>query len=228
MNHNDYIFSAGGREFRFLRRFEEMYKSCEDPHGQSNELQRVDYQLVSAVLNRVILSVKRDMKPVRVLDVGCGLGYFTSHIQKVFPDTDVSGCDISLTAIEKARVHAPQCQFFPIDLKVHTSLPNRLYNIIVALDVVCYFTEHEILDVVRNLYQLLEAGGFLLVGYHLSNQMKFGRYIQSLDDAKGLFEANRFTFRLTWDVINCLDTTYAGDYVGRHIYFLAQKGSGIS
>lgn len=227
MNHNDYIFSTAGGNFTFLRHFEEMYKNCDDPHGQSKELQRVDYQLVLAVLKKVILSFASDVEPLRILDVGCGLGYFTSHVKQLFPNADVSGCDISTTAIEKAASFEPQCSFVPMDLKVRSSLPNRAYNILVALDVLYYFTEKEIVDVVQNLYQLLEAGGFLLVGYHLPKEMKFGRYIRSLDDAKALFEEVGFTFRLTFDVVNCLDKTYAGNYVGRHIYFLAQKGSGI-
>lgn len=225
MNHNDYLFSTAGQQFTFLRRFEDMYRNCEDPHGQSKELQRIDYQIVLAVLDRAILSLGGETKRVRVLDVGCGLGYFTSHIQKAFPTADVSGCDISTTAIEKAKAHAPQCSFFPVDLKARASLPNRSYDVLVSLHVLCYFTDEEIRDVVQNLHRLLEAGGFVLIGHHLPEKMNFGRFMQNLDDARTLFESNGFALRFALDITNHLDMTYAGDAVGRNIYFLAQKAT---
>ena len=222
MNYNDYIFSTVGGQFTLLRQFEAMYKNCVDPHGQSQELRRVDYQLVAAVLHRALVSFKAEQRPVRILDVGCGLGYFTSHIKERFPDADVFGCDISSTAIEKAAARVPQCNFFPLDLKLSTS-HSSAYDILIALDVLYYFTEVEIFEVIHNLHRLLENTGFLVVGYHLPDQMKFGRYIRSFDDAKALFEPAGFRFRLTWDVVNNLDENYAGNPVGRHIYFLAQK-----
>ena len=221
--HNDYIFSNDGGRFRFLRRFDEMYQNCEDPHGQSKELQRTDYHLVATMLSRVMCSLQDSAKPARILDVGCGLGFFTSHIKKLFSAADVSGCDISETAVAKAMARVPQCKFFTADIKDGASLPRCTYDVLVALDVLYYFTDEEITNVLHNLHRLLENGGFLLVGYHLPKEMNFGRYIQSLEDARVLLESKGFSFRLTLDVINDLDKTYVGDPVGRHIYFLAQR-----
>lgn len=223
MNHNDYLFSIAGRQCTFLRRFEEMYRNCADPHGQSKELERIDYQIVAAVLDRALVSLGGEDQRARVLDVGCGLGYFTSQMHTLFPNAAVSGCDISTTAIEKARARAPQCDFFTLDLKERGSLPDRRYDVLVALHVLCYFTEDEIGEVVRNLHRLLEAGGFALVGHHLPRQMSFARYMQNLEDARALFEANGFALRFSLDITNQLDTTYAGDDVGRNLYFLAQR-----
>ena len=103
------------------------------------------------------------------------------------------------------------------------ALPATEYDVLVALDVLYYFTDSEIVEVTRNLHRLLASGGYLLVGYHLPRDMKFGRYINSLTDARSLLEPQGFEFRLTWDVSNDLDLTYAGEPIGRHIYFLAQK-----
>ena len=57
----------------------------------------------------------------------------------------------------------------------------------------------------------------------LRNAAKEVMEIAEKRDAKALFESNGFSFRLTFDVINDLDTNYSGDHVGRHIYFLAQR-----
>jgi SAM-dependent methyltransferase len=223
MNHNDYLFSIGERDFRFLRRFDDMYRNCEDPHGQSQELRRIDYQIVLAVLERALGAYGAASGRTRVLDVGCGLGYFTSRVQQLFPETQVSGCDISPTALEKARERAPQCDFFVMDLKERATLPPQRYDVLLAMHVLCYFTAEEIGEVLGNLNRLMSAGGFVLVGHHLPKQMNFARYLQSLDDARALFGAAGFTVRFSLDMSNELDSTYAGDAVGRNLYFLAQK-----
>jgi SAM-dependent methyltransferase len=225
VNHNDYIFSNADGQFSFLRRFEEMYRNCDDPHGQSKELERTDYQLVSVVLGNLLRIRKKNSRVVRVLDVGCGLGYFTSHINRLCPDGKVSGCDISATAIAKARLNAPECDFFSANLQDRDSLPQATFDLLVALDVLYYFTEHEILSVVKNLRDLLDPAGHILVGYHLPSTMIFGRFITCLDDAKRLFESNGFIINFSMDVENHLDTTYSGDPVGRHLYFLAKRKS---
>lgn len=222
MNHNDYLFSISDKGCEFLRHFEDMYRNCEDPHGQSKELQRIDYQIVTAILERAVSTTNNGVG-VRMLDVGCGLGYFTGHIQRLFPEAEVSGCDISATAVEKAKAHAPQCAFFTCDLKVRTSLPDRTYHVLTALHVLCYFTDDEIHDVLRNLLKLTTPGGFVLVGHHLPKQMSFARFMKNLAEARTLFEASGFGMRLELDIDNRLDVTYSGDPVGRNIFLLAQR-----
>lgn len=223
MNHNDYIFSTVG-EFEFPRQFEDMYKNCVDPHGQSKELQRIDYQIVLAVLDRAIRALGVDRRG-HVLDVGCGLGYFTSQMQAQFVSAEVSGCDISTTAIQKAVTYAPHCRFYPVDLKARATLPDLRYDILVALHVLAYFTEEEITGVISNLRQLLDVGGLILVGHHLPKPMNFGRYMQSIDDARALFKANGFTVRFALDIDDQLDADNTGSPLGHNIYFLAQKVS---
>ena len=223
VKHNEYIFSNTDGRFTFLRQFDDMYRNCDDPHGQSAELSRTDYQIVTTLLARTLSEVRRGPGPVRILDAGCGLGYFTAHIKQLFPEAAVFGCDISATAVERARARSAACEFFTADLKDSVTLTQSPFDVLVALDVLYYFTNDEIAEVVRNLHRLVIDEGFLLVGYHLPATMSFGRYIQSLADASRLFEPNGFKFRLTLDLTNSIDSTYAGEPVGRHIYFLAQK-----
>lgn len=222
MNHNQFIFTHHDGRITLLRKFEEMYRQCPDPHGQSEEMARLDYQLILTVVRRALMA-KGPTSPVRVLDVGCGLGYFTAQLKCEFPAAQVAGCDISPTAVATAAKNAPGCDFFEFDLKRPVSSPAGPYDLLVALDVLYYFTEEEIPRVLANVSGLLASQGMVLVGYHLPKVMNFGRYIQNLEDARGLFARHGFTFCFTWEVNNDLDVTYAGDPVGRHIYFLARR-----
>ena len=224
--HNDYLFDIRGDQFSWLRRFDDMYRNCEDPHGQSKELSRLDYQFVASVIARAIDLVSRDSEDVSMLDLGCGLGFFTAHAQAIFPAVSVSGCDISASAVEKAASQFPTCEFFQLDINNESALPNDAYSIITALHVICYFTDEEISGILRNIRTMLAPGGFVLVGHHIVENMRFGRFIQNIDDAYSLFEANGYKVLLTFDMINDLDLTYANEPVGRNIYFLAQRTSG--
>ena len=222
MTHNDYIFSIKDGKFHFIRHFDDMYRNCVDPHGQSRELDRLDYQFVSLLVNRCVEIIRTNGREPRILDVGCGHGRFTFHMRQNFPIADVSGCDISPAALAKARDYARGCAFFEMDLKAPPS-SNEPYDLLVALHVLYYFTDQEIRDVLHNLYTLLVPGGFLLVGYHLPQKMNFGRYIRNLIDARSLFEAHGFTMRFEMDVTDVLDMTYANEPVGRSLYFLVQR-----
>lgn len=222
MNHNQYIFSQQDGKFTLHRQFEEMYRHCSNPHGQAEEMARLDYQLALSVAGRS-MSMINSSGPVRVLDVGCGLGIFTARLKMEFPAAHIAGCDVSPTAIAKAGARTPACEFFELDLKQPIPPARIPYDLIVALDVLYYFTEEEVPTVMSNLSALLREHGMILVGYHLPKVMNFGRYIQGLDDARQLFAKYGFAFSFSWDVNNQLDVTYAGEPVGRHIYFLARK-----
>lgn len=50
-----------------------------------------------------------------VLDFGCGSGALTDVIKRALPGWKVYGTDISSVAVEKARQHNPDCNFFVTD-----------------------------------------------------------------------------------------------------------------
>jgi trans-aconitate methyltransferase len=149
--HNDYLFQIENDEFLFLRQFDEMYHNCQDPHGQSKVLTRLDYQFVGQLTRRLaeLLYQGESTHRLKILDIGCGLGTFTRYLQELFADAEVSGCDISDTALQKARISTPDCDFFTLDLKVCPS-GERTFDLLIALHVLCYFTEDEIRNVIRH------------------------------------------------------------------------------
>jgi SAM-dependent methyltransferase len=69
-----------------------LYADRERP-GWEDELRRLEHTI-------------RDLPPVRTLDVACGTGFLTSHLQG-----DVVGLDASERMLEVARRQAPQARF---------------------------------------------------------------------------------------------------------------------
>lgn len=226
--HNDFLFRKNGKDIALIRDFEGMYTHCEDPHGQSQAVDNLSYELVLATLNRAVSMVAKNTRyPAAIIDIGCGLGYFTARIKQRFPDLRVCGVDISRTAINRARLIAPDCVFRRIDLKaLGTELEDlKRFDIAVTLDTLYYFEPHEIDGVMFNVNNLLSENGYLLVGYHLPEDMRFGLYIRSLDDARRLLAKHAMDIVYSFDVQNHLDVNYDGSARGRHLYFLAKKSS---
>ncbi|MGH8611052.1 MAG: class I SAM-dependent methyltransferase [Gammaproteobacteria bacterium] len=226
--HNDFVFRQNGKEVALIRDFEGMYTHCEDPHGQSQAVDNLSYQLVLATLDRAVgMLTKGVQRPAAIIDIGCGLGYFTARIKQRFPGVRVCGVDISPTALKRARLIAPACVFYQLDLKVpRIEVENaKRFDIAVTLDTLYYFEPHEIDGVMFNINKLLAENGYLLVGYHLPEDMRFGLYIRSLDDAHRLLAKHAMDIVYSFDVQNHLDVSYDGSPRGRHLYFLAKKTS---
>lgn len=223
--HNDFIFKVEGNGVTLIRDFEGMYRNCEDPHGQSKVTDNLSYQLVSTTVERAARLLQRDTEGnLSIMDIGCGLGYFTAHMKAKFPGAYVCGVDISDAAVDRASKLSSDCVFMQADLKTPGFLQSEnRFDIIVALNCLYYFKEDEIHQVLANIRSLLVDDGFIVVGYHLPVSMKFGLYIRSLSDAKALFSAHGISIVYSFDVEDGLDMTYAGAPVGRHLYFLAKK-----
>ena len=224
--HNDYIFKRDGDEVVLIRDFEGMYRNCEDPHGQSMEMDNLSYHLVGTVLDRAVSILQRSTAaPLAIIDIGCGLGYFTAHLKHRFPFAHVCGVDISVAALQRAKCMAPACRFEHVDVKSPDLRVEggKRYHLAIAMDTLYYFKDDEIAGVMNNVRGLIADHGYLMVGYHLPQEMRFGRYIQSLEDAKRMISRHNFELVYSFDVHNMLDKSYDGQCLGRHLYFLARK-----
>lgn len=54
-------------------------------------------------------------EPETILDYGCGIGRNIKEFKKFFPDTNISGCDISAKSIELASKENPGAELFIIN-----------------------------------------------------------------------------------------------------------------
>lgn len=100
MDYHDYVIKDG----KFIGNFEEMYKNCENPWKQKNILGSYSKLCSVTSLYRI--------QPKKVLEVGCGLGFFANFLKRMLPGTEIIGMDISQSAVDKARGQFPDMTFF--------------------------------------------------------------------------------------------------------------------
>ena len=167
--YHDYVIKNG----KFIGKFEEMYKNCEDPWHQLKALTHA---------NEIVLWEISKGKFENVLDVGCGLGKFTSLIHKNVR-CKVTGIDVSPTAIMRAKKSYPKINFRVFDVK-HDRLQTELYDLIIASELFWYVLEK--LDfVISNLVNALQVNGTFIIiqQFYLEGTQKYGRnLISSLFD----------------------------------------------
>lgn len=100
--YQDYVIKDGV----FIGEFDEMYKDFEDPWYQSKESLATDKSAVIHLMHKYGIK--------KAIEIGCGHGHFTNNIRK--SGISVIGIDISPTAINKARIMYPSCQFIVADI----------------------------------------------------------------------------------------------------------------
>jgi SAM-dependent methyltransferase len=169
--YRDYVIKGGV----FIGKFEEMYRDVPDPWGCVEK--------VNGLSNRLLLSLLQEYAPRdRALDAGCGLGVLTALIVKTAQAREVSACDLSATAIEKAKVAAPGVRFFVHDLGKDPVLPfpDGHFSLITMAEVVWYILP--VIQAVCNEFcRLLSPSGRLVIkqAFLPPGQQKYGNDIVS-------------------------------------------------
>ena len=101
-----------------------------DKYGTRNPIAR---KLVQNFLG-TIPSLVANLPVATILDVGCGEGYLTQHLQRSKPHAGVWGTDISHAILEEAKRFAPSIPFFTASIY---DLPHleRSFELVVACEV---------------------------------------------------------------------------------------------
>ena len=128
--------------------------------GLSLAYNRACYALRRSVLDRALAKVGMDPAGKRVLDVGCGTGFFTDYY--LGRGAQVTGLDITSASIERLRARFPRASFVLADVS-EASLEER-YDVVNAFDVLYHITDDDRWGAaVRNLAAAVAPGGVLLV-----------------------------------------------------------------
>jgi ubiquinone/menaquinone biosynthesis C-methylase UbiE len=133
----------------------------------------------------------RQGKGLRVLDVGCGTGYYTARLRQ--HGFDVTGIDASPEMLEQARVRNPDVALRQADVE-HLPFPDASFDIVICIEVLRYLPRSN--GCIREMARVLKPGGvclatamplFNLNGYWLVNRLATVLPLLSLVPLKQFF-----------------------------------------
>jgi SAM-dependent methyltransferase len=128
--------------------------------GLSLAYNRACYALRRSVLERALREAGMDPRGRRVLDVGCGTGFFTAFY--LDRGAQVTGLDIAPTSVERLRERHPDATFLLAD--IGETAPTGTFEIVNAFDVLYHITDDARWErALRHLARAVAPGGVLLV-----------------------------------------------------------------
>jgi len=121
---------------------------------------RACYALRRRVLERTLADAGLDPRGRRVLDVGCGTGFFTAfYLER---GASVTGLDIAPTSIARLSERHPEARFVLGDVS-EVPIEER-YDIVNAFDVLYHITDEAKWETaVRHLARAVDRGGAILL-----------------------------------------------------------------
>ncbi|MFN8589180.1 MAG: class I SAM-dependent methyltransferase [Candidatus Eisenbacteria bacterium] len=145
------------------------------------------YQLRAEVLDAALARAGVDVRGKRVLDVGCGTGFWTDYY--VTRGAAYTGLDIARPSVERLRERYPQAAFVHSD--VSEADLTATYEIVNVFDVLYHIVDDARFDAaLGRLARAVEPGGLLLLtdlfqdspGLAEHNKMRsLARYRRTLD-----------------------------------------------
>jgi len=128
--------------------------------GLSLAYNRACYALRAEVLTRALARSGVALAGRRVLDVGCGTGFWTGYY--VARGAQYTGVDIAQVSVDRLAERYPQQRFVRAD--VSDGVPGGPYDLVNAFDVLYHITDDaRWAAALRNLAAALAPGGRLLV-----------------------------------------------------------------
>jgi SAM-dependent methyltransferase len=126
----------------------------------SLDYNRACYTLRAEVLTRALARAGATVRDARVLDVGCGTGFWTEYYRA--RGARYTGVDIAQVSIDRLAARYPELTFACAD--VSEDVPAGPYDIVNVFDVLYHITDGARWEAaLRRLAAVLAPGGLLLV-----------------------------------------------------------------
>jgi 2-polyprenyl-3-methyl-5-hydroxy-6-metoxy-1,4-benzoquinol methylase len=147
--------------------------------GNQMSLQEVGWPQWTEAFNRVryklcaeqtvkILEKHCPTKPLKILEIGCGIGFWTNLLTQLYPDAEYTGIDISSAAIEKLKskyASNNKVSFACEDISsTFGQYENKQYDLIICMEVLL----HIVLDAswqkaLQNIFESCNTNGVVLI-----------------------------------------------------------------
>ena len=110
------------------------------PNIQKEHPNYAEWQLRKKSSNRFISYLKRKNKPLKILEIGCGNGWF-SHLMSDVEKTQVTGLDVTIIELEQAdkAFQKENLSFVYADLFENTELNDKKFDVIIFNSSLQYF-----------------------------------------------------------------------------------------
>lgn len=112
--------------------------------------------------NGIVINLLNRNAGQRVLDLGCGDGFFIASLKKRFKDVNVIGADYNLRALRFARIMSGDGPCIATSA-VSLGLKNECFDAVVMLDVLEHLNEDDRNRTVDQVCAVLKKGGLLVV-----------------------------------------------------------------
>lgn len=194
----EHVFKKGsdGEHLELIGNWEGVYRSEDDPWFQSasgRNPMSLYYQFSRSRVAFALMDLGCGMKTG--LEFGCGLGYATATYAEVL-NAKMFGLDASLTAVQKAQIKFPMCDFGLGDLRSPSFGSPKRFDFGILGQMLWYVLES--VDVaIPNAISCIKPGGiFVVTQAFLKDKQMYGAEIaDGFNGALSLF-LKRFSGRL--------------------------------
>jgi len=165
-----------------------------------------------------ILKFCSDKIKGRVLDVGCGDGFFTAQILQRFNLKNVYGLDISSKAVDLARLKHPEIKFQQGALN-HIPEETNSIDSITMIEVIEHLVDIE--GTLKELFRVMKPGGILLITTTDFNWLKqviiamffFEKYFYPTNPHIRFFKKSTLADILSKNGFSIIKYAWNGDYL---------------
>lgn len=116
----------------------------------------------------------------KILEIGCGTGYFTNMMSKSLRNIDITAVDISQIAIDKARKRFPNINF-AMDSLPNINFEDKVFECVTAIEVLYYLDAKEQMESISQIYRAMKENGFFVVSVNIGGKPYF-----KLDEIRNL------------------------------------------
>ena len=112
-----------------------------------------------------LLTIAPDIEPLRILDMGCGIGTSTVPAAMAFPEAEVHGIDVGASILRYAHARAEHLGarvHFSQASAEHTNFPDGHFDVVFSCVVLHETSETAMLNVLAESKRLLRPGGIAI------------------------------------------------------------------